>query len=162
MVSNSLIALYTGLVLSNGVQFGAADTTPSWQKYVRSPASNTVKPVGIVSGSTIGNVSNSNGLINGQEPTVLSRHIESDQLPTIVVDFGQNVVGILSLQFSGSQSLSTGLPGLRLAFSETTEYLTDRSDFTRSDNAGGVSLWRSHSLLPSSFVPDRLLTKLST
>ncbi|EHK46727.1 glycoside hydrolase family 78 protein [Trichoderma atroviride IMI 206040] len=137
MVSNSLIALYTGLVLSNGVQFGAADTAPSWQKYVRSPASNTVKPVAVVSDSTVGNVSNPNGLVDGQEPTVLSRNTESDQLPTIVVDFGQNVVGVLSLQFSGSQSLSTGLPGLRLAFSETTEYLTDRSDFTRSDNASG-------------------------
>lgn len=141
MVSNGLIALYFGLVSWNGVQFAAADATPSWQKYVRSPASNTVKPIGIISDSTIGNVSNPNGLIDGQEPTVLSRHAASDQLPTIVVDFGQNVVGILSLQFSGSQSLSTGLPGLRLAFSETTEYLTGRSDFTRSDNAGGVSLY---------------------
>lgn len=151
MLSNSLITLYTGLLLSTGIQFGAADTVPSWQKYVRSPDSNTVRPVGIVSGSTIGNVSNSNGLIDGQEPTVLSRNTESDQLPTIVVDFGQNVVGILSLQFSGSQSLSTGLPGLRLAFSETTEYLTDRSDFTRSDNASGVSLEKPHARLPSSF-----------
>lgn len=148
MVSNSLIALYTGLVLSNGVHFGAADTAPSWQKYVRSPASNTVKPVGVVSDSTVGNVSNPNGLIGGQEPTVLSRNTESDQLPTIVVDFGQNVVGVLSLQFSGSQSLSTGLPGLRLAFSETTEYLTDRSDFTRSDNASGVSLKNHMPLCP--------------
>ncbi|KAK6448972.1 hypothetical protein FP744_10005222 [Trichoderma asperellum] len=137
MVSNSLITLYTGLVLSTSIQYGAADTVPSWQKYVRSPASQIVKPVGIVSDSTIGNVSNANGLIGGQEPTVLSRNTESDQLPTVVVDFGQNVVGILSLQFSRSQSLSTGLPGLRLAFSETTEYLTDRSDFTRSDNASG-------------------------
>ncbi|UKZ97108.1 uncharacterized protein TrAFT101_011876 [Trichoderma asperellum] len=137
MVSNSLITLYTGLVLSTSIQYGAADTAPSWQKYVRSPASQIVKPVGIVSNSTIGNVSNPNGVIGGQEPTVLSRNTESDQLPTIVVDFGQNVVGILRLQFSGSQSLSTGLPGLRLAFSETTEYLTDRSDFTRSDNASG-------------------------
>lgn len=151
MVSNSLIALYTGLVLSNGVHFGAADTTPSWQKYVRSPASNTVKPVGVLSDNTVGNVSNPNGLIGGQEPTVLSLNTESDQLPTIVVDFGQNVVGVLSLQFSGSQSLSTGLPGLRLAFSETTEYLTDRSDFTRSDNASGVSLEKPHARLPSSF-----------
>jgi hypothetical protein len=151
MVSGSLIALYTGLVLSNGAQVGSADIVPSWQKYVRSPASNTVKPVGIVTASTIGNVSNPNGLIDGQEPTVLSRNTESDQLPTVVVDFGQNVVGVLSLQFSGSQSFSTGLPGLKLAFSETTEYLTDRSDFTRSDNASGVSLWNPHVPLPSSF-----------
>jgi hypothetical protein len=143
MVSNTLFALCAGLVLSVGVQSGATDTTSSWHKYVRSPVSNIVKPIGIVSGSTIGNVSSPSGLVDGQGPTVLSRKNEDDLLPTIVVDFGQNVVGILSLEFSGSQSLSAGIPGLRLAFSETMEYLTNRSDFTRSDNASGVS-YRSH------------------
>ncbi|KAL7968066.1 glycoside hydrolase family 78 protein [Trichoderma sp. SZMC 28014] len=138
MVSYGLIALYAGLLLSDGVQSGR---TPDWHKFARSPASNTVKPIGIVSASTIGNVSNPSGLIGGhkrdQAPTVLTRQTESDGIPTVVVDFGQNVVGILNLQFSGSQSFSTGLPGLRLAFSETMQYLTDRSDFTRSDNASG-------------------------
>ncbi|KAL7905282.1 hypothetical protein GGI35DRAFT_142995 [Trichoderma velutinum] len=137
MVSNTLLVLYAGLVLLGGVQSSTADKKASWHQFVRSPVSNIVKPIGIVSGSTIGNVSNPNGLINRQGPTVLSRSDENDLLPTVVVDFGQNVVGILSLELGGSQNTSAGLPGLRLAFSETMEYLTNRSDFTRSDNASG-------------------------
>lgn len=138
MVSNTLVLLYAGLALLGGVPSGATNTETSWHQYVRSPASNIVKPIGIVSGSTVGNVSNPNGLIDRQGPTVLSRNDENDLLPTVVVDFGQNVVGILSLELAGSQNISAGLPGLRLAFSETMEYLTNRSDFTRSDNASGV------------------------
>ncbi|KAK4076640.1 CAZyme family GH78 [Trichoderma aggressivum f. europaeum] len=137
MVFNTFFVLYAGLVLLGGVRSGATDTKTSWHRFVRSPVSNVVKPIGIVSGSTIGNVSNPNGLINRQGPTVLSRGDENDLLPTVVVDFGQNVVGILSLELAGSQNTSAGLPGLRLAFSETMEYLTNRSDFTRSDNASG-------------------------
>ncbi|KAL7957254.1 glycoside hydrolase family 78 protein [Trichoderma compactum] len=137
MVSNTLFVLYAGLVLSGGVQAGATDTETSWHRFVRSPVSSIVKPIGIVPDSTIGNVSNPNGLINRQGPTVLSRGDENDLLPTVVVDFGQNVVGILSLELAGSQNTSAGVPGLRLAFSETMEYLTNRSDFTRSDNASG-------------------------
>ncbi|KAJ6438159.1 alpha-L-rhamnosidase A [Purpureocillium lavendulum] len=57
--------------------------------------------------------------------------------PEIVIDFGQNVAGILNINFAGSQNKTDGLPGLRLAFSETLEFLTNRSDFTRSDNARG-------------------------
>lgn len=144
MVSYGLIALYAGLLLSNSVQSGAAGKTPDWHKFARSPVSNIVKPIGIVSSSTTGNVSNPSGLIGGHKrdgsPTVLTRQTTSDGIPTIVADFGKNVVGILNLQFTGAQSFSTGLPGLRLAFSETMQYLTDRSDFTRSDNASGVSL----------------------
>lgn len=140
MVSNTVFVLCTGLASLVGVRSSAIDTDASWHRYVRSPVSNIVKPVGIVSDGTIGNVSRPNGLVDGRGPTILSRNDEGDLLPTVVVDFGQNVVGILSLEFSGSQNVSAGLPGLRLAFSETMEYLTNRSDFTRSDNAGGVCL----------------------
>lgn len=52
-------------------------------------------------------------------------------IPTIVVDFGIDVVGYPEISFGGA---STNHPGIRLAFSETTTYLTDISDFTRSDN----------------------------
>ncbi|RFU79641.1 alpha-l-rhamnosidase a [Trichoderma arundinaceum] len=137
MILNILFASWLGLELSIGVQAGATDAATSWHKFVRSPSSHTVKPLGIIPESTVGNVSNANGLVDGGGPTVLSRNNGDDLLPTVVVDFGQNVVGVLSLEFSGSQNTSTGLPGLRLAFSETMEYLRDRSDFTRSDNASG-------------------------
>lgn len=51
--------------------------------------------------------------------------------PTIVLDFGIDVVGFTSISFGGA---SSNHPGVRLAFSETTTYLTDICDFTRSDN----------------------------
>lgn len=51
--------------------------------------------------------------------------------PSVVVDFGKPVVGFLSISFAGA---SSNHPGIRLAFSEMTEYLTDVSDFTRSYN----------------------------
>jgi hypothetical protein len=52
-------------------------------------------------------------------------------VPTIVIDFGIDVVGFPQISFGGA---SSNHPGVRLAFSETTTYLTDISDFTRSDN----------------------------
>ena len=54
--------------------------------------------------------------------------------PSVVVDFGKVVVGYPRLVFAGA---SANRPGIRLAFSESTQYLTGRSDFTRSDFAGG-------------------------
>jgi len=51
--------------------------------------------------------------------------------PSVVVDFGKPVVGFLSISFAGA---SSNRPGIRLAFSEMIEYLTDVSDFTRSYN----------------------------
>ena len=54
--------------------------------------------------------------------------------PSVTVDFGVNVVGYPRIAFAWA---SADNPGVRLAFSETTQYLTDRSDFMRADNAGG-------------------------
>lgn len=51
--------------------------------------------------------------------------------PAVVLDFGKVVVGKLSINFAGA---STNNPGIRLAFSETTQYLSDLSDFSRSNN----------------------------
>jgi hypothetical protein len=54
--------------------------------------------------------------------------------PYIDLDFGKVVSGKLALQIAGA---SDSAPELRLAFSETREYLSDRSDFSRSDFSGG-------------------------
>jgi hypothetical protein len=54
--------------------------------------------------------------------------------PSVTIDFGINVVGYPRIAFAYA---SDNNPGVRLAFSETTQYLSDRSDFARSDNAGG-------------------------
>jgi hypothetical protein len=61
--------------------------------------------------------------------------VEPVVLPSVVVDFGKVVVGYPRIRFA---SASDNSPGVRLAFSETRQFLTDRSDFTRSDQAGGA------------------------
>jgi hypothetical protein len=113
-----------------------------WQKYVRFPSTQIIHPVSIVANLTQGNVTNPNGLLTGHGKTILTRPAPkngsaADSIPTIVVDFGQNIVGYLSIQFGGASNNTPGLPGVRLAFSESIQYgyLTDVSDFSRSDNA---------------------------
>ena len=110
-----------------------------WQKYIRSPGSETVKPKLIFDGSVTGDVSNPNGLLDGSETTVFTRKSSSDDIPSLVVDFGQNVVGNLVIEFDGSTNSSDKFPEVQLVFSETHQYLGDKSDFSRSDNAAGVS-----------------------
>lgn len=67
--------------------------------------------------------------VNEVYPGVLA----DDEIPRVVVDFGKVVVGYPHLRFA---SASDNSPGIRLAFSETLQFLTDRSDFTRSDQSG--------------------------
>lgn len=55
--------------------------------------------------------------------------------PSVTLDFGKVVVGYPRIRFA---SASDNSPGVRLAFSETKQFLGDRSDFTRSDQAGGA------------------------
>lgn len=61
--------------------------------------------------------------------------VEAVAAPSVTVDFGKVVVGHPRIRFA---SASANSPGVRLAFSETVECLTDRSDFTHSDQAGGA------------------------
>jgi hypothetical protein len=111
----------------------------NWHKYIRSPATSIVKPEAILSANTTGDVVNPNGLLDSHgSPTVLTRRGSDDKVPSMVVDFGQNIVGIVSINFAGSTNASEGFPGLKLAFSETQQFLTNTSDFTRSDNMPGV------------------------
>lgn len=137
---NALVSLHAA-----GVGCNAAATPPtasrdmSWHKYIRSPESLTVKPKSILPANTTGDISNPDGLLDGyKSPTVLTRKDDSDEVPSVIVDFGQNVVGIVSIAFAGSTNSSIGFPGLKLAFSETQQYLTNVSDFTRSDNMPAV------------------------
>lgn len=115
----------------------------NWQKYVRAPPDQNIKPVKIVSFK--GNVQNPDGLLTG-EGTTLTRKITAagnttaagrpivEAPPEIVVDFGQNYPGFLSIKFGGATNSTPGYPGIRLAFSETLQYLSNVSDFSRSDN----------------------------
>ncbi|MFJ9406725.1 discoidin domain-containing protein [Streptomyces sp. NPDC101393] len=55
--------------------------------------------------------------------------------PSVTLDFGKVVVGYPKVDFAWA---SDNRPGVRLAFSETLQHLTERSDFTRADQAGGA------------------------
>lgn len=114
----------------------------NWQKYVRAPSSRTIIPQRVLPGSVSGNVSNPDGLVTGDGLTILTRWSEDEDPPALVVDFGDNLVGLLGIQFNGASSLSAGPVGLRLAFSETVEYgyLTNVSDFSRSNNAASFEV----------------------
>ncbi len=57
-------------------------------------------------------------------------------VPSITVDFGQVVAGYPVVRLAGA---SAGNPGVRLAFSETTQYLGDVSDFSRSYNGDSIT-----------------------
>ncbi|PMD17076.1 glycoside hydrolase family 78 protein [Hyaloscypha hepaticicola] len=127
---------------------GQARLTPEgpddWQKYVRSPPSPIVYPARIVASYTQGNVTNPEGLFTGKGSTLFTRNAPTnatspDIPPTIVVDFGQNIAGYLSVSFGGSYNSTPGRPGIRLAFSETLEYLTDFSDFSRGYNGDTIT-----------------------
>lgn len=111
----------------------------SWWKYIRGPFSRTISPARLLSKYTSGDISNPDGLLNGSI-TTLSRNGPNEGIPSLVLDFGRNYAGVLSIDFAGAEpssqggSNTTALPGITLAFSETLQFLTNRSDFTRSDN----------------------------
>lgn len=132
----STLMMYVPAIQQN-VRATASDT--SWHKYVRAPPSTTISPVSWLAEYTSGNVTNPDGIL-GNGTTVLTRSEPSEETPSIVLDFGQNYAGILNIKFAGAEPFAqaslntTSLPGITLAFSETLEFLTNRSDFTRSDN----------------------------
>jgi hypothetical protein len=86
--------------------------------------------------STENNVTNADFLLNTNSSfTTLSRS-DDDSAPSITIDFGLNIVGFPIFTFAGASSNS---PGIRVAFSETLQFLGDRSDFTRSDNGQTIT-----------------------
>jgi hypothetical protein len=70
-------------------------------------------------------------------------------IPSVILDFGKVVVGYPAIAFAGA---STNHPGVRLAFSESRQYLTDRSDFTRSDNGASIVSGTDQYAVPSTPV----------
>lgn len=106
----------------------------SWHRYVRATSSDVIRPFAVLEEYSMGRVRNHQGLIAGDEPTVLERPGRLDEVPSVVVDFGMNTVGVLSIDFAGAEGAEGSLPGVRLAFSETLEHLGNNSDFTRSYN----------------------------
>lgn len=147
--SSSLLLLFIWAILTAAVpaiqqSFSFPELGGSWHKYVKAPDGNPITPVLWVADYTSGNITNPDGLV-GHGTTILTRSDPDEDVPSIVVDFGQNYAGILTVNFDGAEpssqagSSTTSLPGITLAFSETLEFLTDRSDFTRSDNQASGS-----------------------
>lgn len=130
----AFVSLVSAAPTSSQSQWVSTLSNPptDWQKYVRSPSTNTITPVSVIANYTEGDVTNPNGLLgDGSGPTILRRSSKAP-VTTMVLDFGQNIVGFLSIKFAGASANA----GIRLAFSETIQYgyLTNVSDFSRSDN----------------------------
>jgi hypothetical protein len=128
---NAVCLGFAGQALASSAEHGPTrikDT--NWQRYVVAPTSRDVLAVRVL--SSTGDVTNAQGVL-GSGVAILKR-VSPDVPPSVTVDFGKVVVGYPQISFAGS---SGNNPGVRLAFSESLQYLTDRSDFTRSDYFGG-------------------------
>jgi hypothetical protein len=153
LLFHSLVVFFTAIIPASAApappayqlqQLGFASSSPDeWQKYIRSPSTQIIHPVAIVANHTQGNVTNPDGLLTGHGKTILTGPAPrsdgssaAESIPSIVVDFGQNIAGYISIKFGGAYNSTPGLPGIRLAFSESVQYgyLTEVSDFSRSDN----------------------------
>ena len=146
MLLRSVLLFHSFTCLWNAIDAASYDgqtqlaslAADDWQKYVRSPPNRIVYPARIVANYTQGNVTNPQGLLTGKGSTIFTRPQPGnasapDLAPTVVVDFGQNIAGYLSITFGGATN-SPANPGIRLAFSETLEYLSTVCDFTRGNN----------------------------
>jgi hypothetical protein len=59
--------------------------------------------------------------------------VPDEPVASVTLDFGQVVVGYPKFDFAGSSGTRPGIrPGIRLAFSESQQYLSDVSDYSRS------------------------------
>ena len=131
-----------------GQQSVLSEGQPDWQKYIRSPRSEIVKPRSVIADRTVGNVTNLDGFLMGKGVTLLTG-TNTSVAPEIVVDWGQNIAGFVSIHFGGASNTTVGFPGIRLAFSETLGYLGNTSDFSRSYNVSNPGLYLGVLLISS-------------
>jgi hypothetical protein len=136
--------LFTPLIFACVAAPALAIPQANWHQYVRAPSSTTVYPKKVL--STQGNVTNAQALIQNHGVATLSRPKTSDTIPYIELDFGINIVGFPKISFAGA---SDNLPGVRVSFSESTEYLSNASDFTRSDNGQTITPGSDQHAVPS-------------
>jgi len=122
------------LLILQFVASGAGSQHQPWHQYVRGPTSKVISPAAVL--HTHGDVSNADALITKDGVATLKRPSTADAVASITLDFGRNLVGFVRLHFAGA---SDNHPGIRLTFSETTEYLRNVSDFTRSDNGDAIT-----------------------
>lgn len=111
-----------------------AQNESSWQQYIVGPQERIIYPQRIV--STSGNVTNAQAVIQRSGDLVLSRSSQDETPPAVILDFGINVVGFLRVAFNGA---TANRPGIRIAFSETLQFLSDLSDYSRSNGASPIT-----------------------
>jgi hypothetical protein len=104
---------------------GHGGQSQPWDKYNLSPAGRTVTPVAI--NRTTGTVTNANGLLHSGSATL------SGANPSVTLDFGEEVGGLVSLRFAASSAAGQQLG---LAFTESPEFIGTTSD---ASNGGGDS-----------------------
>lgn len=103
-----------------------------WRRYVPAPASRTMLPTSVLAAST--GVADGGGILRSGGGSARLTLQAGGSTPYLDIDFGQVVVGKLGLRVTQS---SDPAPEVRIAFSETRQYLGWKSDFSRSDAAGG-------------------------
>ncbi|MDZ5441539.1 alpha-L-rhamnosidase C-terminal domain-containing protein [Micromonospora sp. 4G57] len=116
------------LVASTGVASAesgglAAPAPGDWQRYVLTPQTRDVAPLRVVSAdSRGGEITNPAGVLaaDGQPVKITKTGAGAD--PRLIVDFGREVSGYLSVDFAGAA------PTTLFAFSETLGYLGDWGD----------------------------------
>lgn len=133
LLTLTLLLLTLRIRASNSTSLIPTNST-TWHRNVRAVPGDVIHPFTVLEDYSMGRVLNPQGLISGDEPTVLERPSRTDEVPSVVVDFGINTVGILTIGFAGAEGSEGSLPGVRLAFSETLGHLSNNSDFTRSYN----------------------------
>lgn len=77
----------------------------SWKRFVRGPSEHIIQPISVNVLPTVGHVINLQGLVDRSAPTVLMRMNITDEVPSVIVDFGLNTVGILSIEFDAGEGV---------------------------------------------------------
>ncbi|HEX3478389.1 MAG TPA: alpha-L-rhamnosidase C-terminal domain-containing protein [Kofleriaceae bacterium] len=123
--------------VSGSAQAAALPTwpaNPNWQSLVLGPASDDVRPVGVV--RTVGSVSNA-GVLIGQGTGAASLTVPQGGSPAaVVLDFGKEVGGTPFIVVSSSTGSSTTV---RISTSEALPFLTTSSGAFTNDNGSQIN-----------------------
>jgi alpha-L-rhamnosidase-like protein len=123
--------------VSGSAQAAALPTwpaNPNWQSLVLGPASDDVRPVGVV--RTVGSVSNA-GVLVGQGTGTTSLTVPQGGSPAaVVLDFGKEVGGTPFIVVSSSTASSATV---RISTSEALPFLTTSSGAFTNDNGSQIN-----------------------
>jgi hypothetical protein len=125
------LAVVVGVVLLCAAETGAASGAPD-NRYIYAPASRTVSPVAVL--KTTGSVTAAQHLLGGGAARL------SGQGSSVVLDFGKEVGGLVTLHFASSSD--TGQQ-LGLAFSESSLGIGPASDASNGGPQGDGAIYAS-------------------